>query len=153
MKKQRQKKILELIEKYEIDTQEMLKDYLEKENITVTQATLSRDINELSLIKTTTENGICKYTMPVKNHYDFPLIFSNSVIGIDHAMNTVVVKCHTGMAQAACATLDKMEYPKIVGTIAGDDTIFILMRTESDAADFSEELKDTLIKTIAKSML
>lgn len=148
MKKQRQKKILEIIEKYEIDTQETLKEYLEKENIIVTQATLSRDINELALVKTIPENGKCRYAVPVKNHYDFPMIFSNSVIEIDYALNTVVVKCHAGMAQAACMTLDKMDYSKIVGTLAGDDTIFILMRTEADAADFADELRDALHKSI-----
>ena len=141
MKKQRQNKIIEIIEKYEITTQETLKKYLEDEGIIVTQATLSRDINELNLKKRVSATGANIYVYAKKKAIQCPAIFKDSVLDVVYAMNTVVIKCHTGMAQAACATLDKMEDTEIVGTIAGDDTIFALMKNESDASEFAEELR------------
>ncbi len=142
MKKQRQDKIVEIIEKYEVTTQEMLKSYLEAENLIVTQATLSRDINELKLKKEPASSGGYKYVKPVKIPLECPAIFSDSIIDVLYAMNTVVIKCHAGMAQATCSILDKMNYPEIVGTISGDDTIFALMQSENDAMIFSRDLKE-----------
>lgn len=139
IKKQRQEYIIEIISNNSISTQEMLKDYLEKSGIIVTQATLSRDINELNLKKNS--NGIYKYIVPLKNKMECPSILKDSVTDVLYSMNMVVIKCHTGMAQAACATLDKMQCSEIVGTIAGDDTIFAVMNSENDAADFSGSLK------------
>ena len=141
MKKQRQNKIIEIIEKYEVTTQEALKKHLEDEGIIVTQATLSRDINELNLKKKVSSTGTNIYVCVKKKAVQCPAIFKDAVIDIVYAMNTVVIKCHTGMAQAACATLDKMEDTGIVGTIAGDDTIFALMKNESEASEFAEELR------------
>lgn len=141
MKKQRQNKIIEIIEKYEVATQEALKKHLEDEGIIVTQATLSRDINDLNLKKKTVPSGANVYVCVKKKIYECPAIFRDAVIDIVYAMNTVVIKCHTGMAQAACATLDKMDDTGIVGTIAGDDTIFALMKNETEAAEFAEELR------------
>ena len=141
MKKQRQDKIIEIIESREVTTQDALKQYLEENGITVTQATLSRDINELNLRKEMPPSGMYKYVRVKKKELQCPAIFKDSVTDVVYAMNTVVIKCHTGMAQAACATLDKMGCPEIVGTIAGDDTIFALMKNEDAAADFTEELK------------
>lgn len=145
MKKQRQNKIIEIIEKYEVTTQEALKKHLEDEGIMVTQATLSRDINELNLKKKVSATGANIYVCVKKKALQCPAIFKDAVTEVVYAMNTVVIKCHTGMAQAACATLDKMEDTEIVGTIAGDDTIFALMKNESDASEFAEELR-TLVK-------
>lgn len=141
MKKHRQNKIIEIIEKYEVTTQDALKKHLEDEGINVTQATLSRDINELNLKKKVSATGANIYVCVKKKAVQCPAIFKDAVIDIVYAMNTVVIKCHTGMAQAACATLDKMEDTGIVGTIAGDDTIFALMKNESDASEFAEELR------------
>ena len=141
MKKHRQNKIIEIIEKYEVTTQEALKKHLEDEGIIVTQATLSRDINELNLKKKVSATGANIYVCIKKKAVQCPAIFKDAVIDVVYAMNTVVIKCHTGMAQAACATLDKMEETGIVGTIAGDDTIFALMKNESDAYEFAEELR------------
>ncbi len=140
MKKKRQDKILELIEKYPITTQEMLKEYLEKEGMEVTQATLSRDLNELDLRKQASENG----NIYVRRHKpEFPPlpIFRDSVISVAYAMNMISIKCSTGMAQAVCATLDKMNRSEVLGTIAGDDTIFVLTESENAAAEFTEMLK------------
>lgn len=141
MKKNRQNKIIEIIEKYEVTTQEALKKHLEDEGISVTQATLSRDINELNLKKKVSATGANVYVCVKKKAVQCPAIFKDAVIDVVFAMNTVVIKCHTGMAQAACATLDKMEDTGIVGTIAGDDTIFALMKSENDASEFAEELR------------
>lgn len=144
MKSQRQNKIIELIERYEIATQDALKKRLEDEGIAVTQATLSRDINELDLRKELSPSGACIYVRAQRAELQCPPIFRDSVADIDFALNTVVIKCHTGMAQAACAVLDKMGWGGIVGTIAGDDTIFVLMRTESAACEFADGLKAML---------
>lgn len=143
IKKERQNIIIDIISKNEISTQEMLKEYLEKKGINVTQATLSRDINELNLKKKA--DGVYKYIAPLKDFMECPPILKNSVRDIVYAMNTVVLKCHTGMAQAACATLDRMEYIGIVGTIAGDDTIFVLMPNEKAAEDFCESLRSMIL--------
>lgn len=143
IKKERQNIIVDIVMNNDISTQEMLKEYLEKKGISVTQATLSRDINELNLKKEA--EGIYKYTPPIREIMDCPPILKDSVRDIVYAMNTIVLKCHTGMAQAACAMLDKMEYIGIVGTIAGDDTIFVLMPSEKAAAELCGSLRDMIL--------
>ncbi len=132
MKNKRHYKILDIIKIHDVETQEMLQTLLSEYGFNVTQATVSRDIKELKLVKKTSGNGAYKYAAPTENKFKQNL-FIDTVTDIDFGMNTVVVKCHTGMAQAACAALDSMEYNGIIGTIAGDDTIFVLMRTESEA--------------------
>ena len=148
MKAMRLAKIVELVEKNEIYTQEDLLVLLAKEGISTTQATISRDIKELNLVKTITEDGKYKYTTTRKKKSDsmekkFRAVFVESVISVDYALNTVVIKCHTGMANAACASLDSMaEMEGIVGTLAGDDTIFVLMRTEEMAAHLTGRIQE-----------
>ena len=141
MKNKRQCKILDIVKMHDVETQEMLQSLLSQYGFNVTQATVSRDIKELKLVKKSGKNGVYRYEIPAA---DIPKqnIFIDTVTDIDYAVNTVVIKCHNGMAQAACAALDSMKYENIVGTIAGDDTIFVLMRTESDA--------DNLVKTFKK---
>lgn len=146
MKRQRQNKIIEIIGRCEITTQDALKKRLEDEGIVVTQATLSRDINELDLRKELSESGAYIYVRARRSAVQCPPIFRDSISDIDYAMNTVVIKCHTGMAQAACAVLDKMDCSEIVGTIAGDDTIFALMRSEAAAYEFADGLKEMLLR-------
>ena len=149
MKNDRKKAILDIVTHYEVDTQETLQALLLERGFSVTQATVSRDIKQLSLIKTMSENGSYKYSLP-RSEQDsgsrsgLMRVFSDAVYGIDRAMNTVVIKCHSGMANAVCARLDNAGYPSIVGTLAGDDTIFVLMRTEEDAAAMLSELEDLL---------
>ena len=75
----------------------------------------------------------------------FTSIFSNSVINIDYAMNDIVIKCYSGMANAACAAFDSMSYPEVVGTLAGDDTIFVITRTEKDANELVKKLNNILL--------
>lgn len=116
---------------------------LEKRGYVVTQATVSRDINELNLEKAlSAETGVSCYMKAKRaNSVRFENIFSQSVIKIDCAGNIVCVKCHSGLASAACATLDNMNLEYVVGTIAGDDTFFILVRTENDAKTLYAYLK------------
>ncbi len=144
MKKKRQDKILEIIEKNMVTTQEMLKQLLEDEGMSVTQATLSRDINELDLKKMPSPSGVNVYVRLPKPAFSYSPIFKDSVIDVEYSMNMVVIKCVTGMAQAVCAILDKMKRAEIIGTIAGDDTIFALMKNEAASAGFTEELKAVL---------
>lgn len=145
MKKQRQSKILEIIARYEISTQEELKRRLDEVGINVTQATLSRDINELRIRKVLSEDGNYIYAAARRAEAEYPPIFRDSVLEAVYALNTVVIKCNTGMAQAVCAILDKLDRDDILGTIAGDDTIFALMKTEADAADFTNDLNAFLV--------
>ncbi|MGI5893535.1 MAG: arginine repressor [Candidatus Merdivicinus sp.] len=153
MKALRLAKIIELVEKHEIYTQEDLLVLLAQEGFVTTQATISRDIKELSLIKTVTEDGKYKYTTSRKKQTDnmekkFRAVFMESVISVDYALNTVVIKCHNGMANAACASLDTMaEMEGIVGTLAGDDTIFVLMRTEELAGHLTQRIQHMIAQT------
>lgn len=141
MRKKRLMEILSIVRENEIENQEMLIEELKKRGYNVTQATVSRDINDLNLEKTISASGINCYTLPAAvKIIKFNGIFSQSVISIDYALNTVAVKCHSGLASAACAAFDLMNIPSVVGTIAGDDTIFILVRTEKDAKELSERL-------------
>ena len=142
MKYTRQKKILEIIENKEIETQEELSDELKKLGLNVTQATVSRDIKELRLIKILARDG--KYKYAILNGQDNILsdrlvgIFKNSIVSIDYAGNILVMKPLTGSAQAAAAAIDAVGLDEIVGTIAGDDTIFLLIR---DADKIEEIIK------------
>ena len=134
MKRNRHAEILAIISEYEIENQEMLRKILNERGYAVTQATVSRDINELALEKALSDTGVSCYMRARKaNKRHFENIFSQSVTRIDYAGNIVCVKCHSGLANAACATFDTMNMESVVGTISGDDTIFILARTENDA--------------------
>jgi transcriptional regulator of arginine metabolism len=145
MKISRHAKILELIEKKEIDTQEDLAEELKKSGFNVTQATVSRDIKELRLIKVLTESGAYKYA--ALKEQDTMLnerlikIFCESVLSMDYAGNIVVIKTFSGAAGGACEAIDVFDIPEIVGTIAGDDTIFVLVRTVEQAEMIIEKFK------------
>lgn len=146
MKSNRQEKIIQLITENAIETQEEILVYLREHGYDVTQATVSRDIKQLKLIKTQTNDGRYKYAASTSNSKDnisskFVSIFSETVTEIDYANNLVVVKCYVGMANAACAALDAMKFDGIVGTLSGDDTIFIAMRNEEFAKKLTTELK------------
>lgn len=148
MKKRRQAKILEIISSNDVETQEQLQSMLLSSGYEVTQATISRDIKELRLVKELSSNGRYVYSTGQKNNDSITKrtggIFNESIIRIDYAINTVVIKCFTGMANAACATIDSMNLDEIVGTIAGDDTIFILCRSEETAKIFTSKLRNIL---------
>lgn len=149
MKSQRHQMILRLVNEGRIDTQESLLEALAQNGFVVTQATVSRDIRELALIKTITADGSYKYSIPSlkkseKSSSAVLGFINDAVISVDYAGNTVVVKCHSGMAQAVCAKLDDTGIENVVGTIAGDDTVFMLMRTESDAERLLRELNSII---------
>ena len=149
MKTKRQNKILELIEEHAIETQEDLLALLRESGYSVTQATVSRDVKELRLVKTLTPEGKYHYathSSPVKNELSnkFMMIFSESVKEIDAAGNMLVIKCYTGMANAVCEILDTIQLNGVVGTLAGDNTIFMVMRNENYASDLVLQLKEML---------
>ncbi len=145
MKSRRQSALLEIIQEYDIDTQEELQEHLKQRDFTVTQATISRDIKELKLVKTPVGNGKYKYATGNKAVVDslstFNTLFKTAVISVDFAQNIIVVKTTSGMAQGVCAALDSIEWDGMLGSIAGDDTIFIVASTGAKAATLASELK------------
>lgn len=145
MKIRRQTKILELIKKYEIETQEDLSAYLEKEGFQVTQATVSRDIRELKLTKVSLGNGKQKYIALLETNEDlsqkYERIFRDGFISMDIAQNILVVKTVPGMAMAVAAALDALQIHEIVGSIAGDDTIMCAARSTEDAIAVIDKLR------------
>ena len=146
MKRARQAEILKIIQSVDVETQEQLLDELKRRGFASTQATISRDIKELRLIKTLSPNGNYHYTTHgekggrVDLSFKFHAIFAEAVNSIDYAQNLVVIKCYTGMANAACAALDSIRWDGLVGTIAGDDTILLVMKDTESAQGITEEL-------------
>lgn len=145
MKKNRHEAILSLIARQDIGTQEELMQKLNDLGYKVTQATVSRDIKYLKLIKTPVASGQYKYSYVNSESEDFSgkyySILSHSVTSVDYAGNMAVVKCYAGMANAACAAMDNLEMENIVGTLAGDDTIFVLCRNEESAENFKNYIE------------
>ena len=149
MKSQRHAKIVELINSYDIDTQEELTLLLKNNGFDTTQATVSRDIKELRLIKVADANGKYKYALKVADHdhqlsAKFSRILEDSVIRVDVSTSFVVIKTYPAMAQAAASAIDNMNWDEIVGTIAGDDTIFVALKTTQDAELFCGKVKEIL---------
>ncbi len=140
---ERQQAILDIITRYEVSTQGELTDLLKKEGYDATQATVSRDINELGLIKT--NGSIKKFRYTLKKHDEqiikMSKIFKESVISFDTAMNLLVLHTFSGSANAATAMIDKLGIPQIVGTIAGDDTILVITRSIEDVQKVTKILK------------
>ncbi len=145
MKTRRHARILDLIGEYPIETQDELLTRLKAEGYKATQATISRDIKDLRLVKTLGSDGKYRYVSAAKNSTDirsnFSALFSTSVSSIDFAQNMVIIKTLSGMAQAVCAALDSVNYNSVLGTIAGDDTIFVVCRTDELAVNLTDELK------------
>lgn len=151
MKKNRHKVVLELIKEYDIGTQEELLALLREKGFDVTQATVSRDVKELRILKTLSSNGVYKYTVEQSRADDgyngmLDVLFQTSLTKVDYAGNICVIKCSPGLANAACATIDAMNIYDVVGTLAGDDTIFMLCRTPEEAANLAEMLNNMLSK-------
>lgn len=145
MKSKRHIKILELIAKYNIETQEELSDRLEQEGFHVTQATVSRDIRELKLTKVSGTSGRQKYAALNETQANmsekYIHMFQNGFVSMDMAQNILVIKTVSGMAMAVAAALDAMDYHEIVGSIAGDDTIMCAVRTVEDTECLMERLR------------
>lgn len=150
MKTGRHAKILELIREYDIDTQEELMRILRDNGFDVTQATVSRDIKELRLVKSLGPSGRYRYSTSRDASSDisskFYSLFADSVVSVNSAQNMLVIKCMTGMAQAVCASMDAIDFKGIIGTIAGDDTIFCVCKTSEDAKNRQEELSKLIMQ-------
>ena len=149
MKSIRQAAILELIEKNNIETQSQLIEELEKAGISSTQATVSRDIKELHIIKELAPDGSYRYAILHKkerqNHTArLQAIFRACVTSCVCAQNIVVIKTLPGLAQAACSAIDSMNIESLAGTLGGDDTAFLCMYTAEEAREFTEEIKGML---------
>ena len=147
MKKERQSKLLHLIEEFPIETQEELQQRLYDAGFDVTQATVSRDIKELRIVKMLDGNGVYRYAVnggTSSNSIKYNDMFAHSAVSVAYSMNAVVIKCHPGMAQGACASLDMMKCENVLGTLAGDDTIFVITKTENDAAALCEMLQEII---------
>lgn len=138
MRIERQNLILQIINENEIETQYDLTEALKKRGFEVTQATVSRDIKELRLIKKQTDSGKSVYTKNSDSPFfdvdsRFQIVFQKCVMSIEYAVNNIVIKTLPGMAQAAGAAIDSMELPEVVGSIAGDDTVMMVVRSEESA--------------------
>ena len=145
MKTKRQTKMLELIKKHDIETQEELSDYLQKEGYQVTQATVSRDIRELKLTKGAMSNGRQKYAALTEANEDlsekYTRVFRDAFVSMDMAQNILVIKTVSGMAMAVAAAIDAMHLHEIVGCIAGDDTIMCAVRSVDDTIAVMSRLR------------
>ena len=145
MKKIRHNKMIELIQKYEIETQEELAERLRDAGFAVTQATVSRDIRELKLSKLSIGGGRQKYVAMLKEDGNFGdkyvRVLKEGFISMDMAQNILVVRTVSGMAMAVAAALDAMKFPEVVGCIAGDDTVMCAIRTAEDTANVMKELE------------
>lgn len=146
MKPNRQAKILELIAAKDIETQEQLLNELDSCGFPATQATISRDIKELRLIKELGPNGTYRYSAAAKQREHsssakLNSIFKQCVIACDHAQNIVVIKTMPGLASAACSAIDAMGSDDVVGTLAGDDTAFLLLRDTTSATSLCTDIR------------
>lgn len=145
MKYLRHAKILEIIMQRDIETQEELTRALKQVGMNVTQATVSRDIKELRLIKQMSRSGRYKYASMASQEAMLTdrlvRIFKESIVSLDHAGNMVVLRTLTGAANAAAAAIDAANFPEVVGTIAGDDTIFVMVRDPEQAEDVKERFR------------
>jgi transcriptional regulator of arginine metabolism len=148
IKDKRHRKIIEIISEYSVETQDELMNRLKECGYDVTQATVSRDIRDLKLVKISTEGHTYKYALT--NHDDMHIsgkyrnIIKETVTRVDYTGNIAVLKTYAGMAQATAAAVDGMRWNEIVGSIAGDDTIFVLMRDEDMALEFVTKFRRIL---------
>ncbi|MGI5970317.1 MAG: arginine repressor [Oscillospiraceae bacterium] len=149
MKSKRQKIILEIISSKDIETQHQLLKELESRGFHTTQATVSRDIKDMHLVKELGASGAYKYTVSTaesfSNHKNkLRMIFRESVTSVECAQNLIVLKTLPGLANGACSALDGMEISELVGTLAGDDTAFLAMKDNASAAAFCSEIRAML---------
>ena len=148
MKLSRQTKIVEIIRKYNVETQEELVEHLQNAGFIVTQATISRDIKELRLTKVPTECGRFKYVFhqgeDIVKSEKFVRILRDAFVSMEKAQNILVIKTVSGMAMAAAAALDSLELEGMVGCIAGDDTIMCAIRTSEETNGVMKELEELI---------
>ena len=149
MKEKRQGEILSIISSNVVETQEQLLEQLKERGIGATQATISRDIKELHLVKELTGKGSYRYVQSQRKNAvnvtgRLKTIFREGVVSYDYAQNLVVVKTMPGLGSAAGAALDGMDIPDRVGSLAGDDTVLLILRTTESARDFCEIIREML---------
>ena len=149
MKTKRQAKILEIVSERDVETQEQLLDALRNAGFNSTQATISRDIKELRIVKELTSFGTYRYSTSAKEvtgtfSNRLNTIFRECVTGFDYAQNLMVIKTLPGLAGAAASAIDSMNMSVILGTLAGDDTVLVVMRDNNSAAVFYGEIKNLL---------
>ncbi len=151
MKKNRQEKILELIARYPIGTQDELIEHLEMEGCHATQATVSRDIRALKLVKLQTEDGGYRYVLPKREQGNavhdahgvtYQKTYGASILSVAYAMNNVVIKTTPGMASAVALVLDHANHDMMLGTVAGDDTIIVVTRSTEDSRALVESIEE-----------
>lgn len=144
----RQLKLIEIINKNEIETQEALAEALRNEGYLVTQATVSRDIKDLGLIKVMTPNKTYKYAQPAsteqKSSGKMLNLFRECVISIDYAGHLIVIKTVSGVANSAATLVDKLNFPEVMGCVAGDDTILVVIKDQQKIVPIVEKLKSLL---------
>lgn len=143
MKHNRHSRILRIITENPIQTQEQLTDILKNEGFAVTQATVSRDIKELGLVKVSSSEGGYRYAQGKqgREHGQNINVFSKTVVSVEYALHTVVIKTYAGMAQAVAASLDAMPEEDVLGSVAGDDTVVLIMKSEDAAAKIVPRLE------------
>ena len=148
MKSKRHSKILEIINNIDIETQEELAEELKRSGYDVTQATVSRDIKLLKLVKVQSESGKYRYIAPTKGERDINdklySILANAAISVDKVDKFVVIKTLTGAASAVAEAIDNIYTNDVAGTIAGDNTIFVLSRTEEKAIELMEKVRKVI---------
>ena len=149
MKNDRQKTILSIIAEETVETQEQLLSLLLERGIVATQATIARDIKQLHLVKAPAGQG--KYRYAVSDHGSkihvadkLQTIFRESIVNVDYAQNLVVIHTMSGLANGAAAALDGMEIDQLIGTLAGDDTVLIIMRDNESAAELATSIRTML---------
>lgn len=147
MKQSRHQKIAELIDEYEIETQEELADRLREAGFSVTQATVSRDIRQMRLYKTPAGNGRQKYALLSQEEgltEKYTRILREGFVSMDMAQNILVLRTVSGMAMAVAAALDAMLFPEVVGCIAGDDTIMAAVRSTEETKALMEKIRELM---------
>ncbi len=149
MKSYRQSKILEIISTKNVETQEQLLAALQQEGIRGTQATISRDIKELRIVKELTSLGTYRYAVSSTEDTGtfstrLNTIFRECVTGCDHAQNIIIIRTMPGLANAAASAIDAMEFGYVVGSLAGDDTVMVVVRDNASAAAFCSEIKNLI---------
>lgn len=148
MKSQRHTRMIELVTKYEIETQEELMKRLQSEGFKVTQATVSRDLKELKLTKTLTAKGTYRYAVNVGRQRTGSGRLNNamadSIVQVDYSLNNVVIKTYPGLAQAVASAVDALNMHNILGCVAGDDTIIIVTRSVEDSAEINDKIRELM---------
>ena len=149
MKNQRQEHLLQIIAEETVETQEQLLERLQERGIRSTQATISRDIKELHLIKEPVGQGRYRYAVSAhRTKLNFAdrlrTIFREGVLSVDYAQNLVVIKTMPGLANGAAAAIDKLNIPEMLGTLAGDDTCFVVLKDTQAAAELCAEIREQI---------